>query len=364
MNLCVFLAIGETWEEFQKNGQDQLLINNNLYFYSKSFDNVYVLSYGKLDIQIYPNVYVLSNKYKLHRFLYACLLPFLYFNKIKHSSILRGMQITGGIPAMIAGIFYGKPAIANFGYDYVSVSLHEKKYLQSLLFKVLERVLISNFDGIIVTTKNLMSHVQNYREKDIYLIPNSVDTNFFKPLKVKKKQQVIFVGRLEKQKNIQLLISALGCISAKNITLLCIGSGSQAKNLLRMSKEQNVRLRILKPKPHTKLVTYYNESQLFVLPSFVEGHPKAMLEAMSCGLPVIGTNITGINDLIEDRKTGLLCSFDKYDLAAKITSLLNKKRFAKSLGKNARKKVAIFYNRDKVWKKEVDLLKKLVVKAK
>ena len=54
---------------------------------------------------------------------------------------------------------------------------------------------------------------------------------------------------------------------------------------------------------------------VFILPSYYEGHPKVLLEAMSCGLPCIGTNVRGIREDVEHMKTGYLCETDHNSIA-------------------------------------------------
>ena len=112
MNLGVFLAIGESWEEFERNGQATLFLNNNLKYYAQSFTKVYLFSYGsKSSLLIKPNVYLIGNPYKLHRFVYAFLLPFFHYQKIRSCAVLRGMQLTGGLPCLVAKAVLGKKYI-------------------------------------------------------------------------------------------------------------------------------------------------------------------------------------------------------------------------------------------------------------
>ena len=65
-----------------------------------------------------------------------------------------------------------------------------------------------------------------------------------------------------------------------------------------------------------------NQAIHFILPSYFEGHPKALLEAMSCGMPCIGTDINGIREDIEHLVTGYLCETDFKSIADAIDTLM------------------------------------------
>ncbi len=208
MNLSVFLSIGESIKDFKNKGQDTLFINNNLKNYSENFENVYVFSYKNESYTFYKNVTVKPNKYNIPRFIYAVILPLMYQQIISKSSLVRGYQITGGIPAIICKYIFGKKIVINYGYPYTEVAKIEKKTFRAFLFNLLSILILPLCDKIIITTIALKPTVKKYTHK-IALIPNGVDTAIFKPKNNKKYFTCIFVGRLEAQKNIPVLIIAL-----------------------------------------------------------------------------------------------------------------------------------------------------------
>src|SRR3989344_9289050 len=106
----------------------------------------------------------------------------------------------------------------------------------------------------------------------------------------------------------------------------------------------------------------YNRADVFGLPSLAEGSPKVLLEAMACGLSVIGTKVVGIKETITDGITGFLCDTDSQSLSKSIVWFLKNPKRADKLAQSARKKILQDYNLYHLLKKEVLTLKGLVAK--
>ena len=73
------------------------------------------------------------------------------------------------------------------------------------------------------------------------------------------------------------------------------------------------------------------------MPSIAEGNPKVLLEAMSCGIACIGSNIRGINNIIKHKENGFLCETDSISIRDAIVELYNDENLRNKIGKNARK---------------------------
>ena len=111
------------------------------------------------------------------------------------------------------------------------------------------------------------------------------------------------MGRLEPEKNLFNLIEAL---SPTNLTLDIYGSGELQEPLQRKAKKLNVPINFMGVVPNQELPDFLNRYRYYILPSLHEGMPKSLLEAMACGLICIGTDVNGINEVIEDNVNGLL----------------------------------------------------------
>lgn len=359
MNLCVFLSIGESIKDFQNKGQDSLFINNNLKNYSENFEKVYVFSYENESYRLFGNVFVLPNNHQFSRFAYALISPVIHRNLIRECSIVRGYQLTGGIPAVVCKLLFKKKIVINYGYPYSDVAKVEKKPVRAFLFELLNRLILPLCNRIIVTANIMRPFVNKYNRK-ISLIPNGVNIGIFQPAKIAKKTYTcVFVGRLEPQKNLLVLIHALSLLPMQHRSLLLIGDGSQKKELMSLSARSKVKIKIIKKITNSKLPSYYNSAKIFVLPSLVEGHPKALLEAMACGIPAVANNVTGINTVIKHEKNGLLFAHTQASLKKQLQRLLTNRTLYTKLSRSGREYVKNYYDFNELKKKEINLLKSI-----
>lgn len=359
MKLGVFLAIGESFADFAKKGQDDLMIRQNLTSYARSFKEVIVFSYGHEYFRPIKNVIVLPNRWNIHRYLYALLMPLLYRSEINSCQVIRGFQLSSGIPGIIARLL-GKPVIINYGYLYSDFAFKEGKPIRGLLYKFLEPIVLHYASIVIVTTKELLKALANSWRSKIVYIPNGVDTKLFKPGKFRifRRFTIIYVGRLEPIKNLSNLVHGVSRISGK-VNLILIGSGSEKQNLTSLAKSLAVELHIHDPVPNRKIAELLRRCSVFVLPSLAEGHPKALLEAMSSGLPVVGTRVAGIRELIRHGENGLLCDTDPESIAAALKKIQKNERLASILGESARRTVEENFRLSQTLLAESIILKKL-----
>ena len=104
------------------------------------------------------------------------------------------------------------------------------------------------------------------------------------------------------------------------------------------------------------LPTYLNQAKLFVLCSLSEGHPRALVEAMACGLPCIGTNVSGIQNVLQHEITGYLSDTHADSIGAAIQTVLAQPDLMRKLGDNARKFAVENYSLPMLAQHEYDLL--------
>ncbi|PJE59588.1 MAG: hypothetical protein COU85_02905 [Candidatus Portnoybacteria bacterium CG10_big_fil_rev_8_21_14_0_10_44_7] len=147
----------------------------------------------------------------------------------------------------------------------------------------------------------------------LFYVPNGVDVKYFVPRDTAAKRRgqftFLFVGKLTKTKGLLYLIAAFAKLRRErgNIKLKIIGRGAP-------STEKEIRARaagqsgivFLGQKSPSEVKKYYQDCDIFVLPSLSEGFGIANLEAMACGRPVISTKVGGIADVVFDGKNGFL----------------------------------------------------------
>lgn len=130
-----------------------------------------------------------------------------------------------------------------------------------------------------------------------------------------------YIGRLSSEKGIQLFVKALPIIldNRKDFRVLIGGDGHLKDAILTSLQEEGLTDRITLPGwiPHDELPAYLNQLRLLVLPSYTEGIPNTMLEAMACGTPVLATPVGSIPDIITDEKTGFMMDDNSPECIAK-----------------------------------------------
>lgn len=175
-------------------------------------------------------------------------------------------------------------------------------------------------------------------EDKILILKNAVDTERFNPstnMELRHKYGIkeneiliLFVGYLDTFKGIFELIDAFYEINKenKNTKLMMIGTGPKKeefkKKVFQLGLEDYVTL--IGVVPNIKIHIYYQMADIFVLPSYTEGFPLAVLEAMACGIPVVASNVGGIHEIVKNGLNGFLVSPRKREeLTEKLNFIVN-----------------------------------------
>ena len=183
-------------------------------------------------------------------------------------------------------------------------------YIAGLLARV-NRALA---DGIAVDTENAVESLglNRYRGK-IYVCGISfINADVFKiKTDLKDRRNVVgYIGRFSQEKGVMNFARAIPLILARrpDIEFLMYGDGpllNEIEEELRMSGSYS-EVTLTGRVPRERIPNYLNEMMLLVMPSYLEGLPKVLLEAVVCGTPVLAMPVGGIPDLIEDEKTGFI----------------------------------------------------------
>jgi len=147
---------------------------------------------------------------------------------------------------------------------------------------------------------------------DIGVIPNGIDTEQFSPPERRRpgtRVRLVTVARLLERKGIQTILEACALPTLLPVELEIIGTGPYEATLREMVDALGLgeRVRFLGFVPNEELPRYYRRSDIFVLPSETESFGLVFAEAMSCGLPILASNVGGIPETVRDGIDGLLC---------------------------------------------------------
>ncbi|MDD4939404.1 MAG: glycosyltransferase family 4 protein [Candidatus Omnitrophica bacterium] len=204
------------------------------------------------------------------------------------------------------------------------------------------------------------------RLNNIPIVANPIDSSVFNTKEAAhNKGYVLYVGRLEYRKGVQVLIRAIPKVLEKlpQTKFLFIGSDCGMKHYL-LDKTQELGIKVsvdfIDQVSRQELVSYYRQSALCVVPSIWENHPYVVLEAMACGKPVIATAAGGIPEIVKDKFNGLLVPPGSVlSLKDSIVELLTNEEMRETLGKNARKYIEDKYGRGQVIRHTLDIYKGL-----
>lgn len=185
-------------------------------------------------------------------------------------------------------------------------------------------------------------------------INEPVDTEEFRPRVngsmgswVNKSPVLLYVGRLSPEKGAHVLIDALPQMlkHLPQLRLRLVGGGSQQHSLRDLVNQNGLseHVEFVGAVPHYELPRYYAEADALVIPSLSEGLPKVLPEALACGLPVIGTQVGGIPEVVQDGYNGLLVPPNAPNaLGDAVVAVLGSEETSRALRANARASVERF----------------------
>jgi len=229
--------------------------------------------------------------------------------------------------------------------------------IYSLLTKISARFIsfplelrhIKSSNMITTVSESVAKELEEYglNQDRISVVSNGVDENIFYPNKNgnnKIKKYIMYAGRIDREKGLFDLVESANiiCNKRKDISFIIAGDGRDINRLKKKIKKIGLQKSFifLGQIEKDQIIKLYQNATLFILPSYREGLPTVLLEAMSCGLPILATDVRGNRDLITNGKNGLLIPpKDPRKIAETILKLLNDKKLMEQLGNNARKTI-------------------------
>ena len=352
MDIALFFTYDYTLSLWNKSGtlNKELKIYQNLA--KKHGISFTIFTYGddsefsfkdSLDgIKLIP-IYSLTKMYKnkMVRFIASFLIPFKIKKYLSKNTIIQQHQLLGIWVTLILKLITGNPLYLRTGYDMYEFSIKEKKpFVLKYFFKLLTALSLKYADIYSVASSSDYTFLKNnfnLLNKNVVIRSNWVDSRDLRD-STRVKNRILSVGRLEDQKNYNLLFKELANTS-EALTVDIIGSGTKETELEDLAKEQNVKVNFMGSIENKELLSLYEKYYFFISTSKFEGNPKTILEAMASGCVVIASDISNHKELIDHRINGILFDLDNPDLLNIITEVSKDKKLIDEISRKAVNKV-------------------------
>lgn len=241
---------------------------------------------------------------------------YIYTDKLCKTEKFDACQVFFGIPSGPIGVHLKKkykiPYIVRFGGGDIPGA--QKRF--ALIYKILTpftRQIWREASALVANSEVLKQKAQAFESKyPIEIIPNGVDSEFFTSGKIEVKnsdiygdsdKNILFVSRLIKGKGLQHIIPRMQEVYEKTgAKLTIVGDGPYREELEKITREtgNSQYVSFVGKKNKLELYPYYDQADLFILPSESEGMPNVVLEAMSMGCPIVMTPCGGSKELIDN----------------------------------------------------------------
>jgi glycosyltransferase involved in cell wall biosynthesis len=241
--------------------------------------------------------------------------------------------------------------VAQINNDFLSATKEHPNYFFQLLIELTMRKLLPLATKFVFVSKELL----NFYSIKMKLIKNKCVTihngitnflNFKKKNISNNKINILSVGRFDRQKDFKTIVLAFNMLSKKytNIQLLLVGDGEQKDDLLKLSQKLHLKSRIKFFGWRNNIYTIMNKADIFVFSSNYEGFPYVLIEAMSCGLPIIATKCQfGVSELLNNGEYGILVEVgNPTQMAENVEKFILNKKLRRIYSNKSLKRAKIF----------------------
>lgn len=277
---------------------------------------------------------------------------------------------SGYVGMKLSEIFNVPFLVTGHGYDVYSLPFKSewwKKTIKEVLEKAMGIITVSAYN------KSFLEELVGDKNK-ISVVYNGVSPKLFYPMKKNdvrmelkidsKKRICVSVGNIIKIKGHEDLIKAISLLPEEfnDVSLYVVGSGHLRPKLEKLTRQLNISDRVffVGVKPHSEIVKWMNIADLFVLPSLKEGASVVTLEALACGIPVIGTKVGIVPEVINSENYGFTCNINNPDELSKVIQ----KGFAKDWNKEKIAEYGKRFTWERATDKIVEIYSKLLMRSK
>ncbi len=298
-------------------------------------------------IRVGPTTKHTSQGNVIGRFLFS-ISAYRYGRKLKNADLVEGESFITYPPAYFIGKKLKAKKVATWHETWIGEWIKNKGLITGLFGEIWERFSLKlKWDRIIsvsIFTKEKLVD-QGINPKKIIVIPNGIELKKLKEIKANKNQHptICFFGRINWQKNIDVLIKSIALIKKRIPKIQCVimGGGAALPSLKRLTQELNLddNIKFLGYiKNHQDLLNEAKKCHVYVSPSTLEGFGITVLESMVLGLPYVVSDIKPFVEITNNGKGGFIFTKnDHQELAEKVMILIENEEIYKEKIKEAQK---------------------------
>lgn len=311
----------------------------------------------------------------VHAFVYQTpVIPFLKnLNHRRRDKLLKKLSEKyihkSGKPDLchVHSFYCGQEAVRlkhELGIPYVITehySVFARKMLSRMEIKRAQKTYSESSERIAVSEEFRKLLIEMFHQ-DFSFLPNIVDVHKFNiapDLQDRDVFQILSVGNLDRNKNHQLLLNAFARLPFTDCRLKIVGTGPLYDELLQLSRSLGIseRTEFAGYVPHHELPAVFHQSDVLVVTSQYETFGLVMIEAMSCGLPVISTPVGVANDIFQDDRLGFIIDYSAESLCSLLVMVRQKvfdKKFIRNFAELNFSSETVSHKLKEIYKRVID----------
>jgi GalNAc-alpha-(1->4)-GalNAc-alpha-(1->3)-diNAcBac-PP-undecaprenol alpha-1,4-N-acetyl-D-galactosaminyltransferase len=284
-----------------------------------------------------------------------------HINKIKPRVIFLRERFPCYIPSKLSNKPFIYTLYSPDACDFFKTWSIKNKKIHTIIFPILkwiEESIMSRSFAVIVFHEEIAHYLLKKNFNNVHIVPLGINFDEI-PMKTEKENFILYAGRLDWNKRVEVLVKAFSQLSKNiDVTLKIIGSGEKLLSLRKLALEEGIQSRIdfLPWMNRFDLLDCMLKAKVFVLPSMYEMFPNVILEAMACYTPVVASNTMGARAIIRNGYNGFI--FEKenaQDLKEKLELLLINEELGNRISKNARKNIENNYRVEDIAKQYISV---------
>lgn len=377
-SVVVIFSNGTLLDQIEKGELE--ILQGRLRLLADLFDRIHVICHGFPVALASPDL-LTGDRISIHQapyagqgafnkifFLIYAFLSLVRLQRQERGPLIRVYGIPGMMPVIpLSYVFPSARIVLSYHYHWSIQRFSRYKTMLPLAQK-LEGMAFKKARLVIGLTEELKTAVlrAGMPESRIRLIPNWVDTDQFRPGQKGRdvearygfhRPYLLYVGRLHTIKNLEMCLRAFARLRNRldALSLVLVGDGDQKASLMALASRLEIADRVFftGSLPHKDLPPLYDAAEAFVITSQMEGQPKAVLEAMASGKPIIASEVPGLRELVRNGGNGMLVRYDDIDsLVEAIAVILRDADLRRRLGVASRRMAVEGFSKEVVFAQE------------